>query len=48
MLRPVLSAREGLVELIGPMSQGFMDIAVKRNEIRPGVDSHVEPSRRRC
>ncbi|GBG30912.1 DNA-directed RNA polymerase subunit beta [Hondaea fermentalgiana] len=42
MLRPVVHLDSGYVELIGPLAQTFMEIAVRPEEVRLGVDTHVE------
>ncbi len=42
MLRPVVHLESGLVELIGPMEQTFLEIAVRPEEVRLGVDTHCE------
>mmetsp|Transcript_7119 Transcript_7119/g.14291 ORF Transcript_7119/g.14291 Transcript_7119/m.14291 type:complete len:1308 (-) Transcript_7119:459-4382(-) len=42
MLRPVVHLESGFIELIGPLAQTFMEIAVRPEEVRLGVDTHVE------
>jgi DNA-directed RNA polymerase I subunit RPA2 len=42
MVRPVLHRASGAVEYIGPLEQGFMDIACLESDIREGVTTHQE------
>lgn len=44
MIRPVRQVATGKEELIGPMEQVFMDIAVLPADVRPGVTTHAELS----
>ena len=44
MIRPVKQLETGKVELIGPMAQVFMDIAVLPADVREGVTTHAELS----
>ncbi|KAJ1438517.1 hypothetical protein B484DRAFT_444535 [Ochromonadaceae sp. CCMP2298] len=42
LVRPVLQLASRYVEWIGPMAQGFMEIAVTESDIRPGETTHIE------
>jgi DNA-directed RNA polymerase I subunit RPA2 len=42
MVRPVLHRASGAVEYIGPLEQGFMDIACLESDIREGITTHQE------
>jgi DNA-directed RNA polymerase I subunit RPA2 len=42
LVRPVLQLGSRYVEWIGPMAQGFMEIAVIESDIRPGETTHIE------
>uniref|UniRef100_A0A7S2V994 DNA-directed RNA polymerase subunit beta n=1 Tax=Entomoneis paludosa TaxID=265537 RepID=A0A7S2V994_9STRA len=42
MVRPVLQRATGKTEYIGPLEQGFMDIACLDEDIREGVTTHQE------
>jgi len=42
LVRPVIQVQTGLVELIGPLQQTFLKIAVSRYEVDPARDTHVE------
>jgi DNA-directed RNA polymerase I subunit RPA2 len=42
LVRPVLQRRTGKTEMIGPLEQGFMDIACLDQDIREGISTHQE------
>lgn len=42
LVRPVLQRATGKEELIGPLEQGFMDIACLDEDIREGITTHQE------
>ena len=42
LVRPVLQRATGKVEMIGPLEQGFMDIACLDEDIREGITTHQE------
>jgi len=42
MVRPVLQRMSGKTEYIGPLEQGFMDIACLDEDIREGITTHQE------
>jgi DNA-directed RNA polymerase I subunit RPA2 len=42
LVRPVVQVSTGLVELIGPLQQTFLKIAVNRYEVDPALDQYVE------
>ena len=42
LIRPVLHRASGKVEYIGPLEQGFMDIACLEEDIREGITTHQE------
>jgi len=42
LLRPVLQRSSGRTEMIGPLEQGFMDIACLDEDIREGITTHQE------
>ena len=42
LVRPVLQRASGRTELIGPLEQGFMDIACLDEDIREGITTHQE------
>lgn len=42
MVRPVLQRATGATEFIGPLEQGFMDIACLDDDIREGITTHQE------
>lgn len=42
LVRPVLQRATGKTELIGPMEQGFMDIACLDEDVREGITTHQE------
>jgi DNA-directed RNA polymerase I subunit RPA2 len=42
MVRPVLQRATGTKEFIGPLEQGFMDIACLESDIREGITTHQE------
>ena len=42
LVRPVLQRATGLTEWIGPLEQGFMDIACLDEDIREGITTHQE------
>lgn len=42
MVRPVLHRATGKTEMIGPLEQGFMDIACLDEDIREGITTHQE------
>ena len=42
LVRPVIQVQTGLVELIGPLQQTFLKIAVSKFEVDPALDEYVE------
>lgn len=44
MMRPVKFLVNGKDDQVGPFEQVYMNIAVKPNEIEPGITTHVEDS----
>ena len=42
LVRPVLQRASGHTEFIGPLEQGFMDIACLDEDIREGITTHQE------
>jgi DNA-directed RNA polymerase I subunit RPA2 len=42
MIRPVMQRATGKKEFIGPMEQGFMDIACLEEDVREGISTHQE------
>ena len=42
LVRPVLQRATGKTEMIGPLEQGFMDIACLEEDIREGITTHQE------
>ena len=42
LVRPVLQRASGKTEMIGPLEQGFMDIACLDEDIREGITTHQE------
>lgn len=45
MMRPVLNLALNKIENIGTFEQVYLEIAIKKEEIYPGVTTHLEPSK---